>query len=83
MATRIRYTSPDGRTFYSVQSYPSVDGTYSVALDLQDKTFLIVRPETGAAIAFGSAKSAAQLKNKAKQALIRLGVQFAEETRNR
>lgn len=77
MAKRIRY----GKDGVSVQNVSAPNGTYSVMLNVEAKTFTIVDANTKVEVVSGSGPSMSTVKLKAKKALMGLGVVFDAEKR--
>lgn len=86
MASRIRYKySNEPLVLVSLQYFiHPIDGSkYQVQLNEGDKTFAIVEDTSGKTAVTGTGKSMHDLKINAKNALIKLGISFAEEERKK
>ncbi len=85
MNQRIRYQKTRSGILTSRRNFTTSAGqTVSVELNLNDKKYRIVDATTGAEVATGgNTRNVSVLKIQAKKGLVNLGVEFAEETRNR
>jgi hypothetical protein len=85
MSKRIRYekSSAPG-IFFSVKTYTSNGCEYRVSLNMNTLNFNIINlTKNGVVETLGEAVSGPQLKIKAKQALVKLGVVMDEEKRSK
>jgi hypothetical protein len=82
---RIRYSKVKTGVLLSRRNFTTSSGqTVVVYLDLNTKNYQIVDAETNAVVATGGdTTNSAILKIQAKQGLVRLGVSFTAEARNR
>lgn len=82
MNTRIRYEK-DGAFLVSTRVFVVNNVPYKVKLNVVEKTYALIDQETGAVpVQGGGTKNLTVLKRQAKRALVKLGYNFAGETRN-
>lgn len=80
--TRIRYSKQDDINYVSRRVFTVGDNGYIVKLNMVEHTFQIVNAATRETVAKGgNTGSVNMLKDQAKDALIKLGYSFDEETR--
>lgn len=85
MSTRIRYVyTGETCVLVSKQFYihPKDGSKYQIKLLEADKQYQIIEDMTGLVVAEGKAVNMHQVKQKAKDKLVELGISFEEEDRN-
>lgn len=83
MSLRIRYQSDSMFVIKSVRSYTIGDASFFVYVNTEESMYEIRNAVSGAVAFSGSGKSLANVKKKAKAALVEMGYTFASETRVR
>lgn len=84
MSTRIRYERTEKpEVLVSVRIFRVANLSYRVKLDTATLSYSVEDIANCTVVGQGSASSLNQLKIKAKNELLKLGVQFGEESRNR